>query len=1351
MPSRRRFSTLPTLVLILSLAPLAAQAALYAPGATLDPACGPTDPNCGVATTTISGTITMNGSIIPSVANTYSLGTAQNTWKDVYVGPGSLYVNGQEVLYTDPSHNVNVSADVNQDLILQTSGTGDIQLNPSGTGGLILLKGNVQLSAGKTLRSSDGTPLQFSDGIQAGNLALQANKLAAANTNGSLEFASLGLGAVYVSHGNFGIGTTSPLAALAVSGGASIGSDYNFAAPSNSLIVEGLVGIGTTSPSQSLSVNGRVYSSGGFQFPDGTIQTTAAFGGGATSTLLSDSNTFSGLDSFTNASSNFAGTWQGKALSYFQTALGYTPYNATNPNNYIPLTALSAGTGISYNNTTGQITNTGITSNTGNWAGTWQTYSPASFQPAGAYATFGYPFPSGATTTALTIDGATFAAGSTGNVGIGTTSPTSPLQIGVDSFTTPDLLIGSGANVGNFISLSGNRGIIGVNPSSGQFSLTAGSGKAFAFYVNSTNAPETGTQALIVQSNGNVGIGNTSPSYKLDVSGFINTDQYSGYNQAGNTVLYASTTNNSLAIGASQAAAWMSASSTQWYSVAIGSGALATTPTSAGAQYNTAEGYQDLNHNTTGSYNSAQGANALYNNTTGSYNSAQGYKALYYNTTGSYNSAQGFYALQNNTTGSNNSAQGNSALHSNTTGSNNSAQGQAALYSNTSGNQNSAQGANSLSSNTTGSYNSAQGNSALYSNTTGNYNFGLGYQAGYGDGTNADNRSVIDNYMTFIGTYSSRDASVASTTALSKSIAIGYNAKVGCSNCLVLGGTGADAVNVGIGNVSPSYPLDVSGFINTDQYSGYKQAGNTVLYASTTNNSLAIGASSAAAWMAASSTNWYSVAIGSGALATTPTNASAQYNTAEGYQALNHNTTGSNNSAQGYKALNANTTGYNNSAQGLNALLSNTTGSWNVAQGVNSLSHNTTGSNNSAQGYQALYFNTTGQQNSAQGVSALYANTTGSYNSAQGKGALYSNTTGSYNSAQGFNALSSNTTGSYNFGLGYQAGYGDGSNADNQSVIDNYMTFIGTYSSRDASVASTTALSKSTAIGYNAKVGCSNCLVLGGTGADAVNVGIGTTTPYARLMVWGPDTASTSAFAIVNSASTTVFSIFDNGNATYSGSIFQSSDARLKSNVTPLDASSSLAAINGLTPVSYNRLDQNDSGTNLGFIAQAVQSVFPELVSTTSPTVLTPGGTLTVNYVGLIAPLVKAVQALSGQVSALASTVTGFAQSFTSQNITAKQQLCVGDTCVTESQLKTLLQNAGQGSGQSAAAAAAAAGSASGNSQDAAAGQIKVDSASSTEQQTPADSTATSAPVTGTTTSLDIISQTDSSVSNTTN
>ncbi|MEK7109484.1 MAG: hypothetical protein AAB919_03580, partial [Patescibacteria group bacterium] len=46
---------------------------------------------------------------------------------------------------------------------------------------------------------------------------------------------------------------------------------------------------------------------------------------------------------------------------------------------------------------------------------------------------------------------------------------------------------------------------------------------------------------------------------------------------------------------------------------------------------------------------------------------------------------------------------------------------------------------------------------------------------------------------------------------------------------------------VGINNATPSYTLDVGGFINTDQYSGFKQAGATILSASSTNFATLVG------------------------------------------------------------------------------------------------------------------------------------------------------------------------------------------------------------------------------------------------------------------------------------------------------------------------------------------------------------------------------------------------------------------------------------------------------------------------------------------------------------------------------
>ena len=53
------------------------------------------------------------------------------------------------------------------------------------------------------------------------------------------------------------------------------------------------------------------------------------------------------------------------------------------------------------------------------------------------------------------------------------------------------------------------------------------------------------------------------------------------------------------------------------------------------------------------------------------------------------------------------------------------------------------------------------------------------------------------------------------------------------------------------------------------------------------------------------------------------------------------------------------------------------------------------------------------------------------------------------------------------------------------------------------------------------------------------------------------------------------------------------------------------------------------AGTDLGVIAQEVEEVFPELVRTG------PEGHKTVNYLGLIAPLIEALKELDARVEAL--------------------------------------------------------------------------------------------------------------------
>ena len=145
-----------------------------------------------------------------------------------------------------------------------------------------------------------------------------------------------------------------------------------------------------------------------------------------------------------------------------------------------------------------------------------------------------------------------------------------------------------------------------------------------------------------------------------------------------------------------------------------------------------------------------------------------------------------------------------------------------------------------------------------------------------------------------------------------------------------------------------------------------------------------------------------------------------------------------------------------------------------------------------------------------------------------------------------------------------------------------------------------------------------------------------------------------------------------------------SSDQRLKQNITPLDSSSTLAQLMELNPVSFNWNPQFATSLPEQFelIAQQVQQVWPNLVSTTSPTSLTPDGTLSLNFNGLFGPIVSAIQALYTDVESLEQTVAGFAQSFTSEvgnfGKVNTQQLCITNSagqpvCVTGDQLAALL------------------------------------------------------------------------------
>ena len=138
---------------------------------------------------TIDGTsiFTITGSgIVPSVnsdgSTGFDLGSANFAWKDVYVSSGSLYVNGQKVLQDD-SGTIVVSADADQNLSFQTSGSGNVEMDATGTG-LIAIKSTLQIEDGINITNSAGNAITFANSIDVDaiesrstdtNLTLSAN------------------------------------------------------------------------------------------------------------------------------------------------------------------------------------------------------------------------------------------------------------------------------------------------------------------------------------------------------------------------------------------------------------------------------------------------------------------------------------------------------------------------------------------------------------------------------------------------------------------------------------------------------------------------------------------------------------------------------------------------------------------------------------------------------------------------------------------------------------------------------------------------------------------------------------------------------------------------------------------------------------------------------------------------------------------------------------------------------------------------------------------------------------------------------------------------------------------------
>ncbi|SFB96379.1 hypothetical protein SAMN05421780_102115 [Flexibacter flexilis DSM 6793] len=279
------------------------------------------------------------------------------------------------------------------------------------------------------------------------------------------------------------------------------------------------------------------------------------------------------------------------------------------------------------------------------------------------------------------------------------------------------------------------------------------------------------TDVMSLRANGNVGIGTTAPTAKLEVAGQV---KITGGSPAAGAVLTSDATGlASWQVPTPPPGAWQ---------------LTGNVGTNAATHFIGTTDNVPLVFKVNGSL--AGRLDQLLNNTF--LGNASGLAA-----TGGNNTAIGSSAMMNIGAGFQNTALGVSSLASTTTGSNNVAVGISAMGMNISGGSNTAVGFNSLNRNLSSGNNTAVGGQALFYTTAGN-NVGVGYNAGQANITGTGN--------VFVGY-----GADAATSGLANAIAIGAGAIVGASNTMVLGA----GVKVGVNISTTNATLHLNDVIST--------------------------------------------------------------------------------------------------------------------------------------------------------------------------------------------------------------------------------------------------------------------------------------------------------------------------------------------------------------------------------------------------------------------------------------------------------------------------------------------------------------------------------------------------------
>ena len=99
------------------------------------------------------------------------------------------------------------------------------------------------------------------------------------------------------------------------------------------------------------------------------------------------------------------------------------------------------------------------------------------------------------------------------------------------------------------------------------------------------------------------------------------------------------------------------------------------------------------------------------------------------------------------------------------------------------------------------------------------------------------------------------------------------------------------------------------------------------------------------------------------------------------------------------------------------------------------------------------------------------------------------------------------------------------------------------------------------------------------------------------------------------------------GDIEYTGTLTDVSDRRLKTDIEQLSTEDIIAKLSQINTYSFRMADEENGRTEYGVMAQDLERLFPELVHTAQDEM----GTKSVNYVGLIAPMIEATKALKSE------------------------------------------------------------------------------------------------------------------------